>query len=286
MGHSLCEHSQTARDIYRRADDILGWSVSDVSFQGPESLLTETRVCQPALYVVGYVIFQILKERSRLGSLGAALGLSLGEITAFAVAGVVDFESGLELVAERGRLMQSACGNEEGAMASIIGGTRREVEALCSEFDVDMANLNGPGQIVISGHRQNITEAVAVAKQNGRFRTAVMLNVAGAYHSRLMQTARDEFEQFLSSVQMQRPQIPVFSNTTGCPIWDPGEIKVALTRQLVSPVLWEDCMRNAASSGIGQFYECGPKGVLSGLGRRTDSSWKFTRLEQFEDLPR
>jgi [acyl-carrier-protein] S-malonyltransferase len=285
MGRSLVDQSPLARALYAQADAVLGWSLSTVSFEGPEDELTLTRVCQPALYTHGYVLFRLLQERGQLGDLRVALGLSLGELTALAAAGALSFEDGLRLVAERGRLMQEACDASRGAMASCIGGNRADVEALCAEFDIDMANLNCPGQIVISGDADRVAAAVAAAKTGGKFRMIVPLKVAGAYHSRLMEPARAAFAGFLASVPVAAPQIPVFSNATGEQVSTPDQIRAALALQVVSSVRWEDNMRAAAALGVTRFYECGPGAVLAGLARRTERDWQVQSVSEFSDLP-
>jgi len=284
MGQSMAEGSPLAKSLYEKADAVLGWSLSDVSFNGPEETLTLTKVCQPALYVHGYVGFSLLKEAGKLPGLSLAAGLSLGELTALAAAEAFSFEDGLRVVAERGRLMQEACDASDGAMASMIGGDRASVEALCAEHDVDMANLNSPGQIVISGASAKVAQAVDAAKAAGTFKMVVPLKVAGAYHSRLMEPARIEFEKFLAGVEIKAPKLTVLSNTTGKAVSTPDDIRTALARQVVSSVLWEDCVREAAALGITEFYECGPGAVLTGLARRIDRNLKVTSIAELADI--
>ena len=284
MGKTLFDGSASAKGLYVKADEVLGWRLSEISFNGPEETLTETRVCQPALYVHGYAIYQILKETDRLGEVTLAAGLSLGELTALAAAEAFSFEDGLRVVAERGRLMQEACDATDGAMASMIGGDREKVEALCEAHDVDMANLNSPGQIVISGESEKVAQAVEAAKASGDFKMVVPLNVAGAYHSRLMEPAREQFEKFLQDVEIREPKLTVLSNTTGKAVQTPDAIREALAKQVVSSVRWEDCLREAASQGVTEFYECGPGAVLAGLARRTDRSLSVTSLSEWGDL--
>ncbi|MGK0464280.1 MAG: [acyl-carrier-protein] S-malonyltransferase, partial [Lentimonas sp.] len=168
MGRTLCENSETARMLYEEANEILDWDLKTLCFDGPNEALTETKVCQPALYVQGFALYKLLLEAGKLDDLQAACGLSLGELTALAVAGVYDFETGLKLVAERGRLMQLACESTEGGMAAVIGGSFEEVKTFCDEFDVEIANLNCPGQIVVSGEKEKVLKAVEGAK--GRFK--------------------------------------------------------------------------------------------------------------------
>ena len=284
MGKSLCDGSASARLLYEEANRVLGWDLARVSFEGPDAELTQTRVCQPALFVHGLALHAILQEQGRLGEdVKIALGLSLGEITALTAAGVFDFATGLRVVAERGRLMQLACEQSTGTMASIIGEARTTVDALCREFAVEIANLNCPGQIVISGDKAKIGAAVAAAKDRG-MRKVIPLNVAGAYHSRLMEPARAAFATFLEGVAFARPRLTVFTNTTGGPVAEPAEIRDALGRQVVSPVLWEDCVRHAAAAGAAQFWELGPGGVLAGLARRTNRDWPVRSFAEWADF--
>lgn len=286
MGQSLYEQSATARAIYDQADSLLGWSLTGVSFSGPESELTRTSVCQPALFVMGVALTEILRERGGLDDVVAAFGLSLGELTGLTVAGSFSFEDGLRAVARRGELMQAACEATDGAMASMIGGTREAVLDLCARFDVDAANFNAPGQIVISGERANVEAAAAAAGEGGAFRMVVPLTVAGAYHSRLMASAGSTFASYLQEVEIRTPDWTVYSNTTGEPLGDPDSIRAALAKQVSSPVLWEDCMRRAFADGVTEFFECGPRKVLSGLARRTERSWSVTSLGEWEDVER
>ncbi len=271
MGRTFHDNSPTARAWYDEANTVLGYDLKKLCFEGPEEDLTQTRVCQPALYVHGYVAFKLLEERGGLADCQTALGLSLGELTALAAAGVFDFATGLKLVAARANLMQEACAATRGGMAALIGGDRTGVEALCRECDVDMANLNSPGQIVVSGECEKIDQVVAVARSKG-FKMAVPLKVAGAYHSRLMARASAAFAEVLRPVPFQTPRWTVFTNVTGRPVRAAEEIKSALVRQIVSSVLWEDCQRAALALGITEFYECGPGAVLAGFAKRIDKA--------------
>lgn len=283
MGKSLFDNDTSAKELYHQADKILGWDLSGISFEGPEASLVETKVCQPALFVQGMALFTILEKQDRLGDVTLSMGLSLGEITALTAAGVFDFETGLKVVAERGRLMQQACEQTVGTMASIIGESREDVESLCADFGIQVANLNCPGQIVISGVEDKVMEAVDAGRERG-IRRIIPLPVAGAYHSRLMEPAREGFAAFLAEVPFSEPRFTVLSNTTGDAVHSADEIREALVRQVVSPVLWEDCMRNAAARGIDLFWELGSGAVLSGLARRTDRSWPTRSFSEYSDL--
>lgn len=283
MGKSLYEQSPAARALYDEANSVLGWNLTEISFAGPEQNLTETRVCQPALFVHGLALLAALREQGKLPAIGCALGLSLGEVTALAAAGVCDFATGLRIVAERGRLMQQACEQTVGGMAAIVGEDRARVEALCADLGIEAANFNAPGQIIVSGEKAKVEAAVATARERG-MKKVILLNVAGAYHSRLMEPARAGFAAYLASVPLQAPRFPVFTNTTGRTVGAPEEIKAALVRQVVSPVLWEDCLRAAAAAGAAPFWELGPGNVLAGLVRRTDRTWTVQSFAEFADV--
>src|SRR3984957_16553847 len=283
MGRSLYDSSPAAQAVYEEAGGVLGWDLATVSFTGPESELTQTTICQPALFVHGHALLAAIREKGSQPKIDMALGLSLGEVTACAAAGVFDFATGLRVVAERGRLMQLACEQTVGGMAAVIGEDRAKVADLCREFGVETANFNAPGQIIISGEKARIGAAVTAAKERG-MKKVIPLNVAGAYHSRLMEPARAAFADYLRNVPFAPPRFPVFTNTTGQAIADPAAIKAALVQQLVSSVLWEDCLRSAAAAGATEFWELGPGGVLAGLARRTDKSWPVKSFSEFADL--
>jgi [acyl-carrier-protein] S-malonyltransferase len=285
MGKSLYEGSPVAKDLYDRASRILPFDLREVCFNGPAETLTETRVCQPALYVQGYAIAEILRQRGKLGELRACLGLSLGELTAYAFAGVWDFETGLRIVAERGRLMQQACEATKGGMAAVIGGSREDIAKLCAAFDIQAANFNCPGQVVISGDAEKVAAAIPRAKEFGPFKLVKALTVAGAYHSRLMEPARAAFEAFLKDIPFAAPKVTVYTNTTGEAIREPADLRAALAKQVVSSVYWEDNCRAAAASGISQFYECGPGGVLAGMMKRTAPEAPVTSIHELAELP-
>lgn len=285
MGKSLVENSAAARSLYAEAGRVLGWDLAKISFEGPEAELTQTKVCQPALFVHGLALLAALREAGKVpaGEPTMALGLSLGEVTAYCAAGVFDFATGLKIVAERGRLMQVACEQTTGGMAAIIGEERAKVQELCKEFDIEAANFNAPGQIIVSGEKARVDALVAVAKDRG-VKKLMALNVAGAYHSRLMEPARAAFAEYLDGIPFAAPKFTVFTNTTGQAIPDPAAIKAALVKQVVSSVLWEDCMRASAAAGATGYWELGPGGVLAGLARRTEKTWVVKSFSEFADI--
>lgn len=284
MGQTLYEQSERARQRYDEAADLLGFDIRELSFTGPEAQLTETRVCQPALYIHGFIVAELLDDAGKTPDVIALAGLSLGELTALARAEAFDFATGLKLVAERGRLMQEACERSKGGMVSLIGGDLRGAYSLAEEYDVDVANLNCPGQTVLSGDADRCAKIVDVAKSNG-FKTAIPLKVAGAYHSRLMQPAADAFAQIIESVEIRAPKRPVFSNFTGQQVENPAAIKEALISQIVGTVRWDDCFRGMIALGAESFYECGPGDKLVGLAKRIDRDVPVICIEKFSDIP-
>jgi [acyl-carrier-protein] S-malonyltransferase len=268
MGRDLAEQFPTAADLFQKADDVLERKLSEIAWNGPIEDLTKTSNCQPALFVHGLACLSVLRELAGNFRIGGAAGLSLGEMTAHAAAGTFDFEKGLKLVQRRGELMDEACEKTSGGMAALIGAEENIVRQLAADEDVDIANINAPGQIVISGELAKVEVAVGVAKEYG-IRRATMLNVAGAYHSRLMESAYEKLGPVLQHVPMQPLSFPVISNVTGEEVKTPIEIRRALQDQITGTVRWLDCMERLAALGCDFFIELGPGGVLAGLLRRT-----------------
>src|SRR6267143_2763416 len=227
MGRDLAEQFPTAADLFQKADDVLERKLSEIAWNGPIEDLTKTSNCQPALFVHGLACFSILRELAGNFPIGGAAGLSLGEMTAHAAAGTFDFESGLKLVEKRGEFMDEACSETIGGMAAMIGADENAVRQLADDQDVDVANINSAGQIVISGELAKVEAAVGVAKEHG-IRRATMLNVAGAYHSRLMQSAYEKLGGALLHVVVKPPRFPVISNVTGREVATPVEIRRTL----------------------------------------------------------
>jgi [acyl-carrier-protein] S-malonyltransferase len=268
MGRDLAEQFPAAADLFRQADEILGRPLSEITWNGPIEELTKTSNCQPALYVHGLACLKLLREMAGEFAVEGAAGLSLGEMTAHAAAGTFDFATGLRLVQKRGELMDMACKATSGAMAAMIGADETAVRALALHADVDVANINAPGQIVVSGERSKVELAVSLAKEHG-IRRAALLNVAGAYHSRLMETAYRKLGAALADVPMQTPRFAVISNVTGQKVKAPDEIRRTLQDQVTGTVRWTDCMERLLEIGCDLFVELGPGGVLAGLLHRT-----------------
>ena len=267
MGRDLAAHHPMAGDLFQEADQILRRSLSGIAWNGPLEELTKTSNCQPALYVHGLACLAALRNVAGDFPIEAVAGLSLGEWTAHAAAGTFDFATGLKLVETRGRLMDAACAATAGAMAAMIGADESSVRALAADTDVDVANINAPGQIVISGESAKVELAVSLAKEHG-IRRATLLNVAGAYHSRLMNSAYDALDEPLLEAELQAPRFPVISNVTGAPAETLPEIRSTLREQITSTVRWSECMENLLARGCNLFIELGPGEVLAGLLRR------------------
>ncbi len=265
MGKSLAERFPATANLLEEADAALEFSLREVMFEGPEEELTRTSRCQPALYVHGLMCLAALREQ--LGGdlrIEAAAGLSLGEFTAHAAAGSFGFSEGLQLVAKRGQFMEEACESTDGSMAAMIGGTEEQVRGLAEASGVDVANLNAPGQIVVSGSREGISKAIAGAKEAG-IRMAKEIKVAGAYHSSLMKTAQDQLAEVLRETSIEGPKFPVMSNLTAEPAGDAGEIRRTLEAQVTGSVRWSDSVVRLLEEGKTHFLELGPGKVITGL---------------------
>jgi [acyl-carrier-protein] S-malonyltransferase len=285
MGKDLADAFPTAAELFTSANSILGCPLTEVTWNGPLEELTKTSNCQPALFVHGLACLAVLRELAGNFPVDAAAGLSLGELTAHAAAGTFDFENGLKLVQRRGQLMDEACAATGGAMAAMIGVDENSARALAADADVDVANINSPGQIVLSGERAKVEVAVALAKEHG-IRRATMLNVAGAYHSRLMESAYQKLSEALLEVPMQAPSFAVFSNVTGEAVCTLPDIRRTLQDQITGTVRWVDCMEGMLKRGCDFFIELGPGGVLAGLLKRTNKDAEALAVSDVESAQR
>ena len=271
MGKDLAEQFPSARAWFDRANAALGYDLASICFQGPEAELTKTEHAQPAIYLVGWIAFQLLKERAPALKFDATAGLSLGEFTALAAAGAMSFEDGLRIVRQRGRFMQEACDVTRGGMAAVIGLDEAPTREVCAVAGIVLANLNCPGQLVISGETERIAKAVELAKTKGAKR-AILLPVAGAYHSPLMDSARLKLKAELTTIKLSAPAMPVISNVTAQPHGGSVEIASRLVEQVTSSVLWEASMRYLLAQGFTRFIELGPGAALSGFMKRIDKN--------------
>ncbi len=271
MGKELAGQSASAQTLFDRANEVLGYDLTSICFNGPEEQLTKTENAQPGIYLVSWVALQLLKERVPSLKFDATAGLSLGEFTALAAAGVMSFEDGLKVVRLRGRYMQEACDVTRGGMAAVIGLDEGPTREACAEAGVELANLNCPGQLVISGEADKIARACELARAKGAKR-AIPLTVAGAYHSPLMASAQPKLQAALAEVPLNVPAVPVISNVTAQPHGTPTEIAARLVGQVTSPVRWEASIRHLLSLGFTRFIELGPGTALSGFMKRIDKS--------------
>ncbi len=283
MGKDLTEAYPKAKALLARADQVLGFGLSDTMGNGPMEELTRTSRCQPALYAHGLAVWEVLKDLVPGLEVTAAAGLSLGEFTAHAAAGTFDFETGLKLVFQRGSFMEEACEQTKGSMAAMIGGDESAVRELAAECDVDVANLNAPGQIVLSGSADGIKNAVAKAKDKG-IRKAVELSVAGAYHSRLMKSAQEKLAAVLAGTEFATPAVPVISNFAAHAVSTASEIRETLENQVSGSVRWSESMQLLISQGHDTFLELGPGGVLAGLMGRIQKGVKVISIEDVTGL--
>lgn len=283
MGKELAATYSVAADIFRQADEILGWPLAKICWEGPEEELTKTSVCQPALYVHGIAALAVAREKLGDFPVAGAAGLSLGEFTAHAAAGTFDFATGLRLVARRGQFMQEACEATRGGMAAMIGVDENVVRDLAAQTDIDVANINSPGQIVVSGEAAKVATAVGLAKDFG-IRKAVELKVAGAFHSRLMQPAYERLGEVLAATDIKQPSFPVVCNVNGRAVRDADDIRRALVEQVTGSVRWADCVTCLLDDlGCDTFLELGPGNTLAGMIARIRKGTPVVSLGTAED---
>jgi [acyl-carrier-protein] S-malonyltransferase len=283
MGRDLAEKFASARAWFDRANAALGYDLARICFERPEAELTKTENAQPGIFLVSWVAFELLREHVPTLAFEATAGLSLGEFTALAAAGVMSFEDGLRVVRQRGRFMQEACEATQGGMAAIIGLDEATTRLVCEEAGVELANLNCPGQIVISGAADQMTRACEVAKAKGAKR-ALPLPVAGAYHSRLMAGAQPKLQTALAGVPFAPPSVPVISNVTAQSHGSPAEIQQRLVEQVTASVRWEASMRHLLGQGFTRFIELGPGTALSGFMKRIDKTVQILNVADVASL--
>ena len=283
MGRTFYDRYASSRDIYKRAAAHLGFDVAALCFDGPPEELTKTEKCQPALFVTSLAAFAAYHEQAGPVKPAGVAGLSLGELTALAVADSLKFTDALYLVQARAEAMAECTAHHRGAMLAVIGLTAEAVQGICRDSGAAAANYNAQDQIVLSGTVESISKAEGLAKAAGAKR-AIKLDVAGAFHSPLMQPAADAFKQALAKIEIRPPQMPFVSNVTGAPVQDPEEIRALLVRQIVSPVLWEPSMTCLIKAGATHFVEFPPARVLIGLLRRIDSTVKGIAIDEPKDF--
>ena len=285
MGLDLYENTDLGKNYYDLANDILGEDIKDISFNGPDEKLKITKFTQPAIFIVSTIISHLLLEKGH--NPDGVAGHSLGEYSALAAAGGIDFETGLELVKVRSNSMDNAGKLIPGTMAAVIGMDRARVkeltQKLSSEKIVVAANYNTENQIVISGNIETVQGFIDIAKENGA-RMAIPLNVSGAFHSPLMKPAREELADKLDSIEITDINIPIYSNVNAKPTRKGSDIKKSLINQLENPVLWFDSINNMVSDGFSKFTEIGPGKVLCGLNKKINKDLFTNNIESYREL--
>lgn len=273
MGKDLYDNNQLAKDLFEKANEILGYRITDIMFEGTDDELKQTKVTQPAVFLHS-VISALCMGDAFKPSMTA--GHSLGEFSALVAAGALSFEDGLKLVYARAMAMQKACEKQPSTMAAIVGLADEKIEEICASINTEEnvvvpANYNCPGQLVISGSIDAINQACDKLKEAGAKR-ALPLKVGGAFHSPLMQPAKDELQAAIEATEIKAPKCPVYQNVDGKPHTDPTDIKANLIAQLTSSVRWTQCVQNMIADGADDFTECGPGKALQGMIGRIDKT--------------
>ena len=265
MGKDLYDNSALAKELFDRANSILGFDITSLMFGGTDDDLKQTKVTQPAVFLHSVIMAKVLGDKFKPDM---TAGHSLGEFSALVAAGALSFDDGLTLVSKRAQAMQKACELNPSTMAAIIGMEDAVIEEVCAGIDgVVPANYNCPGQLVISGSNDGIDKAIAKFTEMGAKR-ALKLSVSGGFHSPMMEPARAELEKAINEVSFSKPICPVYQNVTASPVTDPAEIKKNLVAQLTSPVRWTQTMQNMIANGLTEIVEVGPGAVLQGLMRK------------------
>ena len=286
MGHDLYKAFSSAKEVFDQADETLGFPLSRLCFEGPEDELRQTVNAQPAIVTVSWACLEAIKEVNSGGGFpppAFVAGHSLGEYTALAVARVLDFATAVYLARERGRLMHEAGLKNPGGMVAIIGLDEAILQEVCRETDTRIANINCPGQLVISGAKENLTRAAELAEARGAKRT-VPLAVSGAFHTHLMQPAVDGMSEIIAELPFADPAVPIIANTTAKPVITAEMVKEELLRQLCNGIDWMRSVQFMVKGGVSTFIEIGPGKVLSGLIKRTDDSVKTVNIGDAETV--
>jgi [acyl-carrier-protein] S-malonyltransferase len=283
MGKDACDESMAAKAIFEAADAALGFNLSGIIFDGPDDVLKQTSNTQPALLTVSAALLAAFSERGITPDFVA--GHSLGEYSALVAAGVLSFEDAVRTVRARGEFMEQAVPGGQGAMAAVLGADREALAALCAEVTaetgtVELANVNCPGQIVVSGTSAGVAAIVERGKEAGAKRV-IPLEVSGPFHSSLMKPAAERLEAVLASIDMNDACVPVVANVTAAPVTAADEIRSLLAEQVVSPVLWEDSIRYLIGEGVDTFVEIGSGTVLAGLIKKIDKNVRIISVNSY-----
>jgi [acyl-carrier-protein] S-malonyltransferase len=283
MGRDLYQDFAVAKTVFDQADKSLGFPISRLCFDGPEDELRQTINAQPAIVATSFACLEASREMGNLPPASFVAGHSLGEYTALAAAGVLDFDHTVYLARERGRLMHEAGQLTPGGMAAIIGLDEAPLAELCAETGAKVANINCPGQIVISGAEANLSQAVELAKSRGAHR-AIPLQVSGAFHTALMQPAVDGMAEIMAKLEFKDPTTPIIGNTTAQPLTTAAAVKEELLNQLCNCVQWQRSVEYMISQGVNTFVEIGPGKVLAGLIKRIDRGVKILNIGDVESV--
>jgi [acyl-carrier-protein] S-malonyltransferase len=285
MAQDAYQAHPQVRELYSKAEYILGFDLAKICFEGPAELLVKTQHTQPAIFVHSVALWSLMQEHEISPAFCA--GHSLGEYSALVAAGSLSFEDGLEAVKNRSRLMQEACDQSQGTMAALIGLSEEDVLSICREASqlgvIQPANFNSPDQNAISGQKAAVEKGARLAKERGAKR-AMLLDVAGAFHSELMRPAQEGFTEVVEKLQIKKPQVPVVANVSARPVTGTSEIKELLTEQITKPVLWYQSMQHMYQQGIRNFAEIGPGKVLQGLLKRSFQDTKAVGIDKLSDL--
>jgi len=277
MGKSLYESNKEAQELFERANEQLGFRITDIMFEGDAEALKQTEVTQPAIFIHSVITAQVLKDAF---DAKAVAGHSLGEFSALVAAGVLSFEDGLSLVSKRAMAMQRACGIERGTMAAVLGLEDKIVEEVCASADgvVVAANYNCPGQLVISGAFEAVERACETLKEAGA-RRALLLPVGGAFHSPLMEPAQEELASAIESTPFNAPKVPIYQNVTATAVTELETLKENLVAQLTAPVKWTQSVQKMWRDGFDQYVECGPGNVLQGLVKKIEREAEVSSVQ-------
>lgn len=280
MGKDLYDNSELAKAMFEQANELLGFRITDIMFNGTDEELKQTKVTQPAIFLHSVILAKVLGDDFKPEMVA---GHSLGELSALVANGVLEFEDGLKLVSKRALAMQKACEVQKSTMAAILGLDDEVVEAICEEVDgiVVAANYNCPGQLVISGSFEAVNQACELATEKGA-RRALLLPVGGAFHSPLMEPAREELAEAIKNTQFNTPTCPVYQNVTASAVTDPEEIKENLIAQLTAPVRWTQTMHQMIADGADSVTEVGPGKVLQGLFKKVDRKFATSSASLIE----
>ena len=281
MGKDLYDNYPKAREIFEKANEVLNISLTKYCFDGPAEELKQTLICQPAILTLSIALLEVLKEKNSLAPRFTA-GLSLGEYSALAAAGVLSFENALRLVQKRASFMEDEAQKVKGKMAAVLGVDKDAVDKICKETNSQIANFNSREQIVITGKADAIDKAVEILQQQGK--KVVVLEVSGAFHSSLMSKAAERFKDVLANIEFKEAKTEIIANVSARPVRLPDEIRDNLFRQITSSVLWCDSILHMKAQGVKRFFEIGPGKVLRGLMRKTDDSLEVINIEKIEDI--